>query len=575
MNAISIPVSHTSRTLAILLALILVACSESNTPNAVEPTPDGAGINAGTLNKSNYSAVLTQVFEVYSGRAYDKRLTTRPYFRVDGFQCDNEGEYLVTELQDDELAAVIKQCQIGGDTVNGGIITEFDDDSVIVNYDTLTSTFDPSGTINVNGQYETRCCESGQESFKTKDTNYSIAYDGGSLAVTTVATEQTLNWPVSGLLRGSFAMQPLVVNGANLNVSTAADLQYAFADLSPADAALYRDTWSYTSGRILIVADDGSSLELNATTGDPSSVFIIINNGTSTETIEDQWSQWLPAINWKPGLRFNNKPVVHGVTESLITAAGSEVDQLAIEVVHTAELVRNQAITSVEQAVIDEVIVYSTADMRRVITTGTLYQCPQGGEMLQQRAEHDNGEVATNFNVVTDRYEFRQCQIDTSFIEQADSAFTLAGTLEITNSKKLDSGFDRINKNRRWNGFTISGVDQWLVTLNGYFDHGLSNAAMGRNQSNFSSYTFNYVDALGVSQAITVSDYYHHSGSDASSGTKTLELSVDASITGPATAGQTVTLNSVASPLSSASESSAQTSTVSGELTASLHAAIN
>ena len=74
--------------LSLVFLLTLVGCGGSSSGDA-EPSGDvqnDVGSTGGTqdyiaigvINKNNYSAVLTQVFEVYSGRAYDKRLTTMP-----------------------------------------------------------------------------------------------------------------------------------------------------------------------------------------------------------------------------------------------------------------------------------------------------------------------------------------------------------------------------------------------------------------------------------------------------------------------------------------------------------------
>jgi|GEM_PF-4361936 len=576
--------------LAMLLSLALAACSNSSNPQPAandqqgEQTTGsttGADVEVGILNKSNFSKVLTQVFEVYSGAAYDKRLTTMPYFKVDGFQCDNAGEYLLSdsfewrsnataELGDDVVEAVIKQCQMGGDTVNGSIKTEFDGQDTQVSFDTLTATFEPSGTMSVNGEYEFSCCDNRLESFKTNDTNYSIAYDGGNLAVTTLETELTSNWPEQGLLAGSFTMQPPVTNGEALEVSTAEDLSFSFDNLTAADAANYRDTWSFTSGRIVVVANDGSSVELNAVTGDPATVFVTIDNGTNTEVIEEQWSQWLPAINFKPGARFNTQPAEHRVTDLLNTIAGREIDELALDVVKTAERVRDQAPSLEVQDTIDEIVEFSTAEMARVITDGTLYQCPKGGEMLQQLANQDNGEFTTNANSATDRYVFRQCQIESSFKNQTDVEFTLNGTLAIKSGNRTASRSYTTSKSRSWGDFTIMGADQWQIAVNGFFSHSYQYAAWGSNWANFSNYRYNVVDATGATQqAIDVRDYQHIRNLNAGGSTNKIELSLDASVTGAGTFGETVTLKSLEQPLTSASTSSSQTAEASGLLTVS------
>lgn len=100
--------------------------------------------------------------------------------------------------------------------------------------------------MSVNGEFETECCEFGEESFKTANASYNFKYTDGSLAVSTTATELVLRWPDAGYLSGSFTMEPPVTQSKRLSVRTAQDFTYDFSELSSADADMHR-----TAGSIL------------------------------------------------------------------------------------------------------------------------------------------------------------------------------------------------------------------------------------------------------------------------------------------------------------------------------------
>ncbi len=286
---------------------------------------DNTTSDTSILNSNNAEAVILQAFEVFSGRAFDNRLTTFPYLQkvrvqpdevssndfFDVFvrktpECTNDG--VVGESSSDAQDALLvnsfyTNCLVNGDQLNGRVVLsdwaygfqrEFSD--------SFSVEFQPGGIMEVSGSYRYQPSVSWQRRFELNNFNYHLAYPGGTLTVNdanltrsfrldgyTGLTELDDN-ELTSHMTGSFSMSPPVLNGASVAISTLVD--FTNTELT---SQLF-----YASGQLQITAED-SQILLNADNGDATTVDVTTTNANGNVTIETlDWSKWHSALAFHP-----------------------------------------------------------------------------------------------------------------------------------------------------------------------------------------------------------------------------------------------------------------------------------
>jgi hypothetical protein len=313
MNSMKIRIATT------VSALMMVACSSSNDdgtvlpdnqsaasspiPIPVGPSEDlsagssqdsGAGEDSDTapaigsesvINNENYIAILTQVFEIYSGRAYDERLTNFPYARTESQPCDdNQGSVLHNENE-----TVYADCLINADTVTGSVIGGDTFSEFVV-------TFEPEGLMRLEGSYSGTCCDP-TDALAVSNLSYYFSYPEGTLSVESASTHKDIQSD-NGKMGGSFVMEPPVTGGQSIAVNVQVEFDFDYRGNQSAGQS--RANWTFDNGMLELRADDGSELTLDAATGDPATVSVTLNNATAGETYTLSWGLWTDVLRWSP-----------------------------------------------------------------------------------------------------------------------------------------------------------------------------------------------------------------------------------------------------------------------------------
>lgn len=254
------------------------------------------------ISTDNYRQVLLQVFEVFSGAAYDNRLNDFQYISgTQALNCDND----VTALQSPQFldsgqrVTEFVDCSFDGSVINGVVNDVVQNGKISREFTDFSVAGGTTFNMSVSGIRETACCQP-ESAFATRDHDYYFSYDGGTLSVNGSST-YARHGLVSGTMGGQFVMRPPVVEGRPLTVQTEQEFTYdlsdRLADLSVEDLAFGAN---FNSGRLSVTADDGTWLTLDANTGDESSVQIIVGDATASETFVDSWSEWRSALDWRP-----------------------------------------------------------------------------------------------------------------------------------------------------------------------------------------------------------------------------------------------------------------------------------
>ena len=173
----------------------------------------------------------------------------------------------------------------------------------------LEASFEPDGSMRADGSYTLTCCRSTYDAKRTWETgslDYAFDYPGGRLVVENADTEY---WygphgsirEFSASLSGEFAMEPPVTGNRGIEVRTIEPFAYASEERLD-DAALEREavTWTFSSGSLELVAEDGGRLVLDADTGDASTARVTIENASGTESFDQPWSLWREALTGGP-----------------------------------------------------------------------------------------------------------------------------------------------------------------------------------------------------------------------------------------------------------------------------------
>lgn len=265
------------------------------------------------INSGNYRAVVRQALEVFSGQAYDDRLALFPYFqssRVTGnsrgdlnLVCDNGGSQfqslLVTPASLDFVESQYSGCLwtlpgLGnGDLVNGGFEDVASPGGHRRSFTNFTSRIDSESRMEVNGSHHTNCCGQGV-TFESIDLDYFFTYPLGTLRVADATTKHIRSFS-DGLLEGNFTMQSSAFGDADIQAIT--DVPFRWDLDTTADQGTARHLWEFTSGQLRLIApSDGSSVVVNADTGDFNTLTVTISSAEESVTLTENWGDWHDAL---------------------------------------------------------------------------------------------------------------------------------------------------------------------------------------------------------------------------------------------------------------------------------------
>ncbi len=321
------------------------AISDDTTPGEDIVDTD---VNAGLLiSADNTNALILQAFEVYSGRAYDSRMTRFPYTTTEDYEltpgsgqtaeritfadCGNNGQ--LTKLNNSvdfgySVEGVFSDCLVNGDTLNGRI--RMDNGGRTSNHyfqreylDNFTVTFQPNGRMTLSGIHQQAKSLSLTNIFNVEQFNFELSYPGGSLSVSNASTMRSVRLdgyqidsePLA-LLSGSFSMQPPLLNGTTVTVETS----------EPFINEITASGLRYETG-VMVLSDGVSQIVVNADTGNINTVLVTVTiNGESSITREEPWSVWRDALAYvPPNANASPKPNLTTQRGDVITAENAEL----------------------------------------------------------------------------------------------------------------------------------------------------------------------------------------------------------------------------------------------------------
>lgn len=266
-----------------------------------------------TINANNYRAIVKQALEVYSGQAFDDRLALFPYFLnsdITGgsrtqltLDCANGGTHdqylLLTPSSINTMEAQFRNClwsegTLGnGDRLDGRIGDTYSPSGHDRFFFDFKATISEQARMEVDGQHRTGCCGKGAE-METNDLDYYFSYPEGSLRISNANTYFNRS-SIGGKLEGNFTMQTEVTGLQDVFVEAEQPMTYDLASADEQGDLQY--LYVFDSGKLKLSAPgDGSSVTIDAGTGDFNTVSVLISSGTESLTITDTWSDWRDAL---------------------------------------------------------------------------------------------------------------------------------------------------------------------------------------------------------------------------------------------------------------------------------------
>ncbi|ASJ73688.1 fibronectin type III domain-containing protein [Granulosicoccus antarcticus] len=289
-----------------------------------------------SINQDNYAALLSQVFKVYSGQAYDHRIDvyyddiqTNYLSEFDTQDEDGNPRTYVTrscmgplsgaeeetvERAIDAFNGIVfdsmdfNRCTLSGyetaeqqndvgDVRNGQIINHTDQvasRSDFANYSVLLDNAVGFGRMYIDGSAQRAYGRSTNDlisGWTSDGLNYAFTLDSDTLLIDTDKTEFfsgiDLHQFIAGM-SGSFTMQTEVLQG--LKVAATIEKIFSYQIQDPEEGIL--DSWSFGEGKLRLVAADNSELVLDADNGDQSTVEVTIINSSGEHVLTDSWENW-------------------------------------------------------------------------------------------------------------------------------------------------------------------------------------------------------------------------------------------------------------------------------------------
>ncbi len=290
------------------------------------------------INRDNYLEMLTQVFEIYMGTAYDERLPTNDMTRLitGGFtETRTPGEGVDYETIDRLYTChnggtvnrtnyigispiisnvyTINECQYQGEVVSGiWSLTGYRSTShANIELTDFSIEFASQGELLADGAYRLFAGFYGYggnpydytQHWRTEDLDYRLSYAEGTLVIENATTlgwygyvgstyvDDERFWNYGAHMNGEFDMNPTFQPESTIHVDTPTEFSEQRLDT-------YTDTPPYvtpplprfSTGELLLTADDGSTLQLEADNDDASSTRITIVNEAGEESFNLPWS---------------------------------------------------------------------------------------------------------------------------------------------------------------------------------------------------------------------------------------------------------------------------------------------
>lgn len=270
------------------------------------------------ISRNNYESLIATVFSVYSGQHLREQLLRIPYLPTqfggssnlddlsnETYACVNGGTVSIltfTGSFSTTYDVSYDNCQYGEDVFTGTLVATENGESVTFNsVDNLQMQLGSTTVVSYAGQVRLGCCQSNyDQEWETLDLDYQLE-DSNGLSVITNAdvtfTDGIENSFRSAFLRGAFSLNSPLTFNRNFAVSIDETFSYdSEPGLDAAELELLANNWSFGNGKMTILAEDGSSIVLNAENGDPDSVRVTIDNGQESESFDQAWSLWRPVL---------------------------------------------------------------------------------------------------------------------------------------------------------------------------------------------------------------------------------------------------------------------------------------
>ena len=286
-------------------------------PSAPVPAPSAPPV----LTADGHVALVAAVLDVYRGAAYRGRLLdatsgaapaelgfgdaaagVTPEAPTLDVACANGGTAgfeLVRERNREGWNTTFGGCQDGSDVLdgrvarvlaNGGTTLELDatgfgaeaQDGAVLAFDGTVRRLVDEGSPRTERAWSAR-------GMRLADTASGSAMTLSDANYRYWTTENAGGNVVRAELDGGFAMSSPLTGGAELAVQTPEALRFRDRSNTPEARG---DGWTFEAGALRIIADDGSTLLLQAANGDRDTVDVTITGGGETVTLVQPWSTW-------------------------------------------------------------------------------------------------------------------------------------------------------------------------------------------------------------------------------------------------------------------------------------------
>ena len=302
---------------------------DDTSPPDNAPNPDDDPVTTGLfLNRDNHVEVLAHVFDVISGRALTPSIIdipTNPELyatfvsefvpqsdfpegdnRVgSNYSCNNGGT--VTQIFLEDTGNTFRELSfdncLAGNLVLNGDMNAASPARTARHYRSMSISFadNMQTTIDVSGSVDTDTSRSLFDEYITRSTmefDYRRTSVDGVLAVSNSQTDfwygpHVVSSSFDAFLEAGFELESTAFSGKSVTVETLQAFSFATAEMLTEDAInTIGSSWNFSTGQIRITTDDGSSLLLDANTGDDTTVSITLDNDSGEEVFQQPWSLW-------------------------------------------------------------------------------------------------------------------------------------------------------------------------------------------------------------------------------------------------------------------------------------------
>jgi len=306
----------------------LASCSGSNNtpePNSSTPLVADGDVNQPSfdegqqfVNRDNHEAVVTAAFNALTGDSMQSRLAQIPYLPTafggnsnvdnlteESFACANGGTATITTFTGDFSStydATYDNCQLGNDVFTGAVFVTDNGESIgYVSPAGLQAQFGAEASMVFSGSAKVSCCQSiYDQEWESEGLNFQLDESGRVLAIQD--SESTFTDGVENNFRSAFLNGSLTLTSTasfNQTLTVTVDETFSFdsdAGLSQAELVALKSGWSFNQGKMTILATDGSSIVLDADSGDDSTVKVTVVSAQGSETFDQPWSVWQTAL---------------------------------------------------------------------------------------------------------------------------------------------------------------------------------------------------------------------------------------------------------------------------------------